>query len=109
MFSSSDELGAAREAITYNAELDAASRFRAFASQSRRIEGIDVSALPQGTEVVVDTRNSRYRLVVLDGWRGHALVEGGRYFRSRDHSADRGFNSWRQSAEDWLDSCGFVP
>jgi hypothetical protein len=32
------------------------------------------------SEVVVDTRNSRYRLVMLDGSVGDALVEGGRYF-----------------------------
>jgi hypothetical protein len=80
MFSSSDEPGAARDAITRNAEPEPASQFRAFAPESGRVEGIDISALPQGTEVVVDTCYSRYRLVILDGSVGDALVEGGRYF-----------------------------
>jgi hypothetical protein len=44
---------------------------------SRR--GVDLRSLPPGTELVVDTRNSRYRLVMLeDGL--NALVQGGPYF-----------------------------
>ncbi len=39
---------------------------------------VDLGALPSGTELVVETRNSRYRVVMLDGWK--ALVQGGRYF-----------------------------
>ena len=45
-----------------------------------RLTGIDIRFLPQGTEVVVDTRNSRYRLVVVDGIVRDARVEGGRHF-----------------------------
>jgi hypothetical protein len=44
---------------------------------SRR--GVDLRSLPPGTELVVDTRNSRYRLMMLeDGM--NALVQGGPYF-----------------------------
>jgi hypothetical protein len=40
---------------------------------------VDLRSLPPGTELVVDTRNSRYRLVMLeDGL--NALVQGGPYF-----------------------------
>jgi hypothetical protein len=48
----------------------------------RRPTGIDVRFLPAGTEMVVDTRNSRYRLVMVDGIARDALVEGGRHFPS---------------------------
>src|SRR5688500_6689474 len=80
MFSSSDEPGVAREAITYHGEPQPASQLMGFAPQSGRVSGVDISALPQGTELVVDTRNSRYRLVIVDGEGRNALVEGGRYF-----------------------------
>jgi hypothetical protein len=42
--------------------------------------GIDVGSLPPGTEVTVDTCHSRYRLVILDGSAGDALVKGGLHF-----------------------------
>ena len=45
------------------------------------VTGIDLRSLPPGTELVVDTRNSRYRLVMFDGPDSNALVQGGRYFR----------------------------
>ena len=41
---------------------------------------IDVRSLPSGTELVVETRNTQYRLLVLDG-RWNVLVQGGRHFR----------------------------
>lgn len=41
--------------------------------------GVDLRSLPPGTELVVDTRNSCYRVVMLeDGL--NALVQGGQYF-----------------------------
>src|SRR5579864_341872 len=43
------------------------------------VAGIDVRSLAAGTEVVVDTRNSRYRFFMLGGG-SEALVRGGRYF-----------------------------
>jgi hypothetical protein len=45
------------------------------------IDGIDVRALPKGAELVVETQNSRYRLIKLDGTEWNALVQGGRHFR----------------------------
>jgi hypothetical protein len=42
-------------------------------------EGVDLQSLPPRTELVVDTRNSQYRLTVLDESL-NALVQGGRYF-----------------------------
>jgi hypothetical protein len=43
------------------------------------LTAVDLRSLPSGTELAVETRNTRYRLVMLeDGWQ--ALVQGGRYF-----------------------------
>jgi hypothetical protein len=39
---------------------------------------VDLGSLPSGTELVVETSNSRYRVVMLDRW--EARVQGGRYF-----------------------------
>jgi hypothetical protein len=44
------------------------------------VTGIDLRSLPRGTAVVVDTRNARYRFVMLDGNGRNALIEGGPYF-----------------------------
>lgn len=44
------------------------------------LTGIDVRSLQAGTEVVVNTCNSRYRFVMLDAGRRNATVEGGPYF-----------------------------
>ena len=79
MFNSFDESGAANEGIAYHDEPEPASQLGAFARQGG-LTGIDVGALPPGTEVTVDTSHSRYRLVILDGSVGDALVEGGRHF-----------------------------
>jgi hypothetical protein len=44
-------------------------------------EGIDLRSLPPGTRVIVDTRNSRYCLVVREGQGSNAVLQGGRYCR----------------------------
>jgi hypothetical protein len=41
---------------------------------------VDLRSVPPGTELVVETRNSRYRVVILDD-RGNALVQGGCCFK----------------------------
>ena len=41
---------------------------------------IDLHSLRPGTELRVDTRNSRYRILMLDGNECTALVRGGEYF-----------------------------
>ena len=43
---------------------------------------VDVRLLPSGTELVVETCNSRYRVVMLDQG-PYVLVQGGRYFRQK--------------------------
>lgn len=47
--------------------------------------GVDVRTLVAGTEVVVDTSNSRYRFVMLDEGSLRAVVRGGGRF---DHQAE---------------------
>lgn len=42
---------------------------------------VDLRSLPPGTELVVDTCNSRYRFVMLDASSWDAMVQGGRHFR----------------------------
>jgi hypothetical protein len=48
--------------------------------ESGGITGIDLRSLSPGTALVVDTRNSRYHVLMLDGSGSNALVQGGRYF-----------------------------
>ena len=43
------------------------------------LTAVDLRSLPSGTELVVETRNTRYRVVMLDDG-CEALVQGGRYF-----------------------------
>jgi len=43
------------------------------------VTNIDLRLLPAGTQLFVHTRNSRYRVLMLDGTGCHALVEGGQY------------------------------
>ena len=80
MFNLRDEPGAANEMVTLGDGREPASQCADFARQRDRVTGIDLRSLPAGTAVVVDTRNSRYRFVMLDGSGRHALVEGGHYF-----------------------------
>jgi hypothetical protein len=45
----------------------------------KTLTAVDLRSLPPGTELVVETRNSRYCLAMLDeGW--DARVQGGRHF-----------------------------
>lgn len=69
MFTSTDDSGGPGVAISY------------LSPRPGNVAGIDVRSLPPGTELEVDTRNSRYRFVILDGSGSNALVQGGPYFR----------------------------
>jgi hypothetical protein len=80
MFNLCDEPGGTNEAAMYADGPGSASQRAHFARRRDRVTGIDLRSLPPGTAVVVDTRNSRYRFVTLDGSGGNALVEGGPYF-----------------------------
>ena len=48
-----------------------------FALESSRGEGLDIRTLDAGATLVVTTRRSSYRIVVLDGARQVVLIEGG--------------------------------
>ena len=69
MFTSIDESGGPGAAIS------------CLSPRAGNVAGIDVRSLPPGTELEVDTLNSRYRFVILDGSGSNALVQGGPYFR----------------------------
>ena len=45
-------------------------------------DGIDIRALASGTTLLVDTRNTHYRLVVLNPARLSVLIEGGTFIRN---------------------------
>jgi hypothetical protein len=78
MFMSSDEVGAARRASPSGDRFEAAFPI---ARQPRGVvPGIDVRRLPEGTVLVVDTHNSRYR-IVMTGRGSQATIHGGPYFR----------------------------
>jgi hypothetical protein len=55
---------------------------RADASPEEDIESrrVDVRRLAPGTEIIVDTAHSIYRLVIIDGPAGRARIQGGRMF-----------------------------
>ena len=78
MFMSSDEMGAARRAITSGDWLEASSPIT---RQLRGlVPGIDVRRLPEGTVLIVETHNSRYRMV-MTGRGSRATIQGGPYFQ----------------------------
>ena len=52
-------------------------------------DGIDMRSLESGTTLLVHTRNTQYRLVVLNAARLMVLVKGGHLFR---HEAEARFN-----------------
>jgi hypothetical protein len=78
MFMSSDEVGAARCAITSGNWFEAAPPI---ARHPRGpVSGIDVRRLPEGSILIVDTHNSRYR-IVMTGRGSQATIHGGPYFQ----------------------------
>ena len=79
MLNSCGEPGAASDVSDYGDDALSAPQF-AVAPHNGTIKGIDLRSLPPGTKVVVNTRNSRYRFVMLDGSGWNALVQGGRRF-----------------------------
>jgi hypothetical protein len=78
MFMSSDDGGAARRAIPSGDWFEAVSPI---ARQPRGlVPGIDVRRLPEDTVLVVETHNSRYRMV-MTGRGSQATIHGGPYFQ----------------------------
>ena len=45
-------------------------------------DGIDIRSLESGTTLLVDTRNTRYRLIVLNPGRLSVLIKGGELIRN---------------------------
>lgn len=79
MFTLLDEPGVADDALASRDHAKVA-RPPELTPRRRAVTGIDVRSLPAGSEVVVDTRNSRYRFVMLIDGGPEALVQGGRHF-----------------------------
>jgi hypothetical protein len=72
------------EPIAPNERPDAVSWCLKFAdvwSERDRITDIDVRSLLPGTTLIVDTRNSSYRVATRGEWGGNVLVQGGSFFR----------------------------
>jgi hypothetical protein len=78
MFNSSDD-GRASGAVGYGDHLQPRAHLSDLLSQGGMVTNIDLRLLPAGTQLFVHTRNSRYRVLMLDGTGCHALVEGGQY------------------------------
>jgi len=51
-----------------------------FAGEAAGAEGIAIQSLEPGTPLIVQTRNSQYRVVVLDGLDLDVIVKGGQRF-----------------------------
>jgi CRISPR/Cas system-associated exonuclease Cas4 (RecB family) len=81
MFTSSDESKGVGAPLNSGDQVELVVHGPDFAAQAGKVAGIDVRSLPPGTELEVDTRNSRYRFVILDESGSNALVQGGPYFR----------------------------
>jgi hypothetical protein len=60
--------------------VDSTRTLDGFAFQLRDTSGLDVRALAAGTIVIVRTRHSRYRLMVLEPETQRVLVSGGEWF-----------------------------
>jgi hypothetical protein len=80
MLNSRDESVRASDAIAHGNQPQPPAHFAGFLPQGGEGTGIDLRSLPPGTELLVDTSNTRYRLHMLDGSGCNALVQGGRYF-----------------------------
>ena len=80
MFMSRDEAGAARRAITIGDPGESVSPI-SHVSSSGMVTGVDIRSLPPGNEVVVETNNSRYHIVMLKRNGSNARIRGGPYFR----------------------------
>ena len=79
MFSSSDG-DRASNAIGHGNHSQTPAHLADPLSPCGTVTDIDLHLLPAGTQLSVNTRNSRYRILMLDGSGCHALVQGGRYF-----------------------------
>src|SRR5690242_6751795 len=58
-------------------ELPAWPTLPEFGLDSSPEEGVEIDSLPEGTTVCVQTKNSEYRMTVLDGGHRRVLIQGG--------------------------------
>jgi hypothetical protein len=79
MVSSQEEIVAASEVRNCGHQPESAPPIARSIQRAETLTAVDLRSLPSGTELLVETRNSRYRFVVLDDG-GNVLVDGGRYF-----------------------------
>ena len=84
------------------------SRFAVVSTPGATISGVDLRSLPDGTRVVVETCNSRYRLVMREGDECNAVVQGGRYLREATEVQSRRLHDRWKSPQDRLDRRGPV-
>jgi hypothetical protein len=80
MFTSSDESKGMGAPFNYGDQVELVVQGPDLSARAGKVAGIDIRSLPPGTELEVDTRNSRYRFVILEGSGSNALVQGGPYF-----------------------------
>jgi hypothetical protein len=78
MFSPQREFPVASGPSPGHLSAGAPSSFRSL-EDGKTLTAVDLRSLRSGTELVVETVNTRYRVVMLDDGR-QALVQGGRYF-----------------------------
>jgi hypothetical protein len=80
MFNPTADVRVTNDARPYVDQIDPTPAFASLGTLARRVTGVDVRTLQSGTVVLVDTCNSRYRLVMLDEGGRRALVDGGHHF-----------------------------
>jgi hypothetical protein len=80
MFMSPFDPGRLRDASGYSDPLEPALLASDSSPRSGSVKGIDLRTLPSGTALMVDTHNSRYRIIKLDEAGSNALIQGGPYF-----------------------------
>ena len=65
-------------------------------------EGVAIDTLEAGTSLSLRTRNSAYRLTVLDGARGEVLVQGGLRFPENTQACFLGSDAHGALKINWL-------
>jgi hypothetical protein len=79
MFSAQSQSSLSSSAVAHGDHAESTPSHAETLSQTRTVTGVDVRTLPAGTEVAVETSNSRYRLVMVSDHGSRALVQGGRH------------------------------
>jgi len=67
-------------AISTNGTPEVPHGFERYESEFSRPRSVDLQSLPDGTVLTMHTRNTCYRMLVLDGWARRVQITGGRLF-----------------------------